>query len=178
MPYPSQAMRTWCENVEKLRQEMFRLGKAREDGWCQCQIGEALGRFCPQDQQAQFCSGLFWSIWIDQVFYSVSRHLGQEFYEQTFRPTYRFPKLFSHPTPGHASPAFLLSEPPGMLAQDWRHQRPSRELLLKDKEEFWGEVAGWLQQVERQDILQAAETDFKDDLQRRFPEALKFLFST
>ena len=177
MPFPSEAMRAWCHNVEKLRQEMFKLGKACEDGWCQCQIGEALGRFCRPGQQAQFCSGLFWSIWIDQVLYSVSPRLDQEFYGQTFRPAYRFPKLFIHPPPGHASPEFLLREsPPGTPREDWQYQRPSRELLLEDKKDFWGEIAGWLRHLERQDILQAAEADFKEDLQRRFPETLTFLF--
>jgi len=175
MPYPSQAMRAWCQNVERLRREMFKLGKASEEGWCQCQIGEAIGRFCPRDQQAQFCSGLFWSIWIDQVLYSVS---SRDFYDGTFRPVYRFPKLFSHPSPGHASPAFLLGEPPPRAPADWQYERPSTELLLEDKKEFWGEIVGWLRQLGRHDMLQAAEADFKEDLQRRFPEALTFLFST
>ena len=174
MPYPSQAMQTWCANVEALRQEMAKTGKAREDGWCQCQIGEAMSRFCPREQQAQLCSGLLWSIWIDQVIYSVAE---RQFYEQAFRPAYRFPKLYSHPTPGHASPAFLLGEMASDApSRDWQYQRPSNELLLEDKREFWGEVAAWLREVHRPDILQAAEADFREDMQRRFPEDLRFLF--
>ena len=176
MPYPSQAMLLlWCRNVEELRREMFKLGKAREDGWCQCQIGEAIGRFCPQDQQAQFCSGLFWSIWIDQVLYSVSE---KDFYWPSFYDAYPFPKLHCHATGGHASPAFLLGEPPpGTPPEDWPYQRPSRELLLEDKKSFWGEIAAWLRHLGRQDVLQAAEDAFKEDLQRRFPEDLQALLS-
>ena len=167
MPFPSEALRAWCRNVEELRERMFGLDQAREDGWCQCGIGAAIGR-APVDQQAQLCSGLFWSIWIDQVLYTVSS--GEGFYGQTFRCTYRFPKLYSHPTPGHASPAFLLSG-------SSQYERPGRELLLEDKEQFWGEIASWLRHLERQDILLASEAEFREDLRQRFAEDLWFLFA-
>jgi len=170
MRYPSEALRAWCQNVEKLRQEMSKRGKALEDGWCQCDIGDAI-RFCQQSQQAQFCSGLFWSVWIDQVLFTV---LPPELYDQ-FRSIYRFPKLYSHPTPGHASPAFLIIPPPA-ADERCQYQRPTNELLMQDKKEFWGEVAAWLRHVGQVNHCEAAEADFKADLSRRFPEEFHFLW--
>jgi hypothetical protein len=170
MPFPSDAMRAWCRSIEDLRQAMCKLGKAGEDGWCQCDIGDAI-RFCPQDQQAQLCSGLFWSIWINQVLFTV---LPRELYDQ-FCGIYTFPKLHSHPTAGHASPAFLIS-PPAAADERCQYPRPTMELLMHDKKEFWGEVAAWLRQNGQVNRCEAAEAKFKADLGRRFPEEFHFLW--
>jgi hypothetical protein len=170
MPFPSEAMKLWCQNVEKLREALFRQDKAQDDGWCQCQIGEAFSIFCPRDKQAQLCSGLFWSVWIDQVLFTV---LPRELYDQ-FRSIYTFPKLRSHPT-GHASPAFLIN-PPAAADERCQYQRPTRELLMQDKKEFWGEVAAWLRHVGQVNHCDAAEADFKADLGRRFTEEYHFLW--
>jgi len=192
MPYPSEAMFKWCENVRRLWWEQRRIGQTREDGFCRCQIGHAIERATDAREQAQLCSGLFWSIWIDQVLYDVCGS-RQGLYER-FRWLYPFPKLYSHTGPGYASPAVLLAPPPEVPAEgppgfpediDWgeakhdegdRYERPGRELLLEDKREFWGEVAGWLKEVGEETVRQAAQDDFRKDLGERFPPGFEFLF--
>jgi hypothetical protein len=178
MPFPSDAIRIWCENIERLRAEQERTRHAREDGFCQCpdEIGIAIS-LAPRDQQAQLCSGLFWSIWIDQVIYAVSR-VGPGFYP-LFRHVYRFPRLYGHPVglQGYASPACLI-EPPGNTCDDrWRFERPNPELLLEDKREFWGEVAAWLSDVCAGEVREAAEEEFRRDIRERFQPGFEFLFS-
>ncbi len=168
MPFPSAAMRAWCQNIENLREAMFRLGNAWEDGWCQCQIGEAISGFCPSDKQAQLCSGLFWSVWIDQVLHSVSE---RAFYEEKFRPVYRFPKLYSHTSTGHASPAFLLTSED----RRWMYAKPGESVLLEDKREFWGEVSAWLRESGQGHLCEAVEAEFRADLSQRFPNDFGFL---
>jgi len=174
MRYPSEAVVAWCQNIENLREAMFRLGKAGEDGWCQCQIGEAIAAFCPPDKQAQLCSGLFWSVWIDQVMHSVCE---ESFYKKQFRPTYRFPRLHSHffsEDAPDASPAFLLT----CADPQWVYAKPDERLLFEDKRAFCGEVSAWLQSTEQAHLCQAAEAKFRSDLSQRFPNDIEFGFFT
>ena len=175
MAFPSETMRRWFENVERLRAELAKIGHAGEDGFCECpnEVGYALTKTrLSRDQQVELCAGLFWSVWIDQVLFTVC---PRELYER-FRQVYRFPKLHRHVGRGHASPACLI-EPPGDTSNElWAFERPSRDLLLEDKRDFWGEVAAWLTEVGAEGVRQAAEEEFRKDLRERFPPGFEFLF--
>jgi len=175
MSFPSDSLRMWCANVEWLRRELEKTypGQIRQDGFCQCGVGLAISKALP-DQQAQLCSGLFWSVWIDQVLFTVSH---PELYV-AFRRLYSFPKLYSHPEPGcHASPAFLLKPPDNREGKEWQYERPNRGLLLEDKEDFWGEVGAWLKDVGQENTRQSAESEFRKDLHERFSAGFEFLFA-
>ena len=124
--------------------------------------------YAPPDLREQLASGLFWSVWIDQVLWNVLGGGGTPLYDD-FAGRYPFPKLHSHPTPGYASPCFIISG-------DHQYPVPSPELLLEDKEEFWGEVAQWLESVADILVKETAEAVFRRDLQRRFTPEFGYLF--
>lgn len=174
MPYPSEVLGEWCKRIRELM-DAPREGKTgHRDGFCQCEVFRAI-EYAPAEQQPQLASGIFWSVWIDQVMWYVlveggvqGCHPDRSLYEE-FIKRYPFPKLYSHPVPGHASPAWLVAANRG-------YATPSRELLLEDKEEFWGEVASWLDSTARCDVSNAAVSAFKEDLGLRFPPELGYLF--
>lgn len=173
--FPSGSLREWCRRIRELL-DAPREGRTRHrDGFCQCEVYRAI-EYAPAAQRAQLASGIFWSVWIDQVMWYVlveggvgGRAANRELYE-AFAALYPFPKLYSHPVPGHASPAWLL-------AANRSYQLPSRELLLEDKEEFWGDVASWLESIGRSDVRDAAIFAFKEDLGLRFPPEMGYLFA-
>lgn len=175
MPFPSDQMREWCRRIRELLDAPREGRTGHRDGFCQCEVYRAI-EYAPAGQQAQLASGVFWSVWIDQVMWYVLVEGGVEgcyadrnFYEE-FIKRYPFPKLYSHPVPGHASPAWLL-------AANRSYPIPGRSLLREDKREFWGEVAAWLDSIERSDVKDAAIFAFKEDLGLRFPPELSYLFT-
>jgi len=175
MSFPSDQIREWCKWLWKLLDALGPHVAGRVDGLCQCEVGHMVS-FVPLGHRPQFVSGLFWSVWIDQVMWYVLVEGGvrgcysdRNFYEAFIR-RYPFPKLYFHAGDGHASPAWLL-------APERSYPGPGRELLLEDKREFWGEVAAWLESVERSDIRDAAVFAFREDLDLRFPPDLHYLFS-
>ena len=179
MCFPSESLRAWCANIERLRLELAKSPReshraaVREDGFCECGVGVVISS-APWRQQAQLCSGLFWSIWIDQVLFTVS---PRELYDRFRDPKlYLFPKLYSHTGPGHASPALLLRPRDDFVDERWQYERPSQELLVEDKKDFWGEVAAWLSHVGAENRRQTAEAEFRADLRQRFPAGFEFLF--
>jgi len=174
--YPSKALRDWCRNIQKLvANNNLNTGFTNyNDGFCLCDMDKVIN-LAPVDQQSQLASGIFWSVWIDQVLYYVLVDGGVEGFErdpklyQSFRNIYKLPKLHEHFISAHASPSFLLDG-------NRKYPVPNRMLLLEDKREFWGEISCWLKAIERTDVKDAAERAFKEDLHIRFPEDFDYLF--
>ncbi len=167
MPFPSETLRAWCENVQELIDAPREDRCSYTDGLCQCEVDTAI-MYAPQDQRAQLASGLFWSVWIDQVLWDVLGGQGAALYDD-FASRCPFPKLYSHPTPGYASPYFIIS-------RDRQYPIPTRELLLEDKQEFWGEIAQWLTNEADVLVTQMAEQTFRLDLEERFGPEFAYLF--
>jgi hypothetical protein len=173
MPFPSQALKDFCSNVD----DLFRAPRERtthRDGFCECEVDRAV-EYAPPAMQAQLASGLFWAVWIDQVLYYVAEKGGipacpaDRAVYQRFYTTYRFPKLYSHAGRGHASPYWLL-------ADQRPYATPTTDLIMEDKREFWGEVDDFLEHEGHAVVKDAALTAFREDLALRFPPAFAFLF--
>ncbi len=173
--FPSEAIKDWCHNIQKLI-DAPREGKTSyDDGFCACEVEKAI-LYAPHEQQPQLISGLFWSIWIDQVMYYVLVDGGihgfepdKELYKK-YRSKYRFPKLYVHSGPGHSSPHFLLS-------QNANYQTPNNELLEEDRRDFWCNVKDWLKGIHRDDVIDAALSAFQDDINTRFNHNYDFLIN-
>jgi len=144
------------------------------DGLCQHDWNVVLQRE-PLGSQAEFAGALFWAVWIDQVMWHVlvegkvkgcdaNRGLYEEFIRR-----YPFPKLYSSTYDGHARPPYFIQE-------NREYRTPDSELLLALKGTFWGEVASWLESIERSDVRDAAVAAFKEDLRSQFRQELAFLF--
>lgn len=174
MGFPSEPLKKWCKNINYL----IKVQLERLEGICECQlllILEVPG--LEVSQRKQLGSAFFWSVWIDQVMYYVLVDGGvpgiekDESLYKEFRRLYPFPKLYSHPSSGFASPGSVLAFCEGKSCM------PDRELLLEDKKEFWGEVAKWLDSIERSDVKEAAIKAFKEDIELRyFPPVVKSLW--
>lgn len=170
--YPSQAIREWCHNIHILVKTMH---PHSDDGFCQCSVLSAVMKAPDKGSQAQLASGLFWSVWIDQVMYYVlvngtfapdQKH--DQFYSN-FRQIYSFPKIYNHSIPGHTSPYWLLMQREKFAA-------PEHDLLLKDKNEFWGEIESWILSFGKLDLRDLLIAAFKEDLILRFPTGYDFLW--
>jgi hypothetical protein len=172
MVFPSKALNDWCKNVQALINSSRNHRPSNSDGFSQSEVFKAV-EFAPIEQRAQLLSGLFWSVWIDQVMYYilVENSKDKTLYE-TFRGIYPFPKLRSHPSCGQASPSWLMGD--DEIGRGC--PKPNEELLLEDKKEFWGEISDWLTSIDRSDVKDLAEGAFKEDLRIRFNPALKYLF--
>lgn len=166
MPFPSQALEDFCSNVAILIEAPREGRTCHRDGFCQCEIYRAI-QYAPIAQQSQLASGIFWGVWVDQILFYVLIEGGIRgqpdcaLYER-FREAYPFPKFYSHTRPGHASPY-------GLLADNRDYTRPTRELLIEDKQGFWGEVSEFLDSLGRHDVRASAEDAFREDLGLRFP---------
>lgn len=179
MAYPSQALQDWCRNIQKfidVAADNGLSGTAYRDGFCECTAQNfKLILSVSQDETAQLISGLFWSVWIDQVMFyilidgGISTMKPDKSLYAEFRSLYTFPKLHSHPGRGEGSPVWFLLRNRGC-------KLPDSTLLLEDKKEFWGEVADWLDYRGKSDVKLAALTAFKEDLKIRFPEGYDYLF--
>jgi len=174
MGFPSEPLRKWCENINYL----IKIQQERLEGICECQLPlilEVPG--LEINQRKQLGSAFFWSVWIDQVMHYVLVDGGvpgvekDESLYKEFRRLYPFPKLYSHPSPGFASPWSVL------VFCERKNCMPNKELLLEDKKEFWGEVAKWLDSIGRSDVKEAAIIAFKEDIEHRhFPAFVKSLW--
>jgi len=164
MAFPSPPLKAWCENIQMLVHAPRPHKTAYADGFCQCELADAILR-APLAGQAQLASALFWSFWIDLVMGHVA---DPQLYED-FRKKYPFPRLHFHPGPGTACPTWVLR-------QDQPYRLPTSELLLEDKEEFWREVAAWLDSIERSDVREKAIAAFEKDLKHEFFKDLADLF--
>lgn len=91
----------------------------------------------PPAHQAQIISDLFWMVWIDECFYTVSRSENLQAIYEEFRAKYPFPKFqegggFSH-------------MPPWWFDQNPTYSLPSATILTQTRDAFWNnEVAAWL----------------------------------
>lgn len=174
MQFPSQRIKDWCNNIQALI-DAPRVNKtSKGNGFCGCEFEQAI-LYAPRNQQAQLTSGLFWSVWIDQVMYYVFVDGGIvnfpqeiELYEK-FRSIYCFPKLYVCSGRGYLSPHILFDN-------NYRYLKPDRELLEEDKKEFWNdEVKKWLTNIHRGDVIVALVSAFKEDITKRFENNYGFL---
>ena len=173
MPYPSDQMREWCRRIHELINVPGR-GTGHTDGFCHCEVHEAIAYAPTPESQAELAAGLFWRVWIDQILRRILRPGGTVgdpgFYEE-LRRLYPLPRLYGHHFGDDACPAIIFTD-------TYRtYPVPSRELLCEDKREFWGEVAAWLDSIDRSDVRDAATLAFKEDLGLRFPPELSYLFT-
>ena len=164
MVFPSPPLKAWCKNIQKLVDAPRPHKTAYADGFCQCELASAILR-APPKGQAQLASALFWSFWVDLVMCHVA---GPRFYGE-FRKMYSLPRLHFHPGLGTACPAWVLRE-------DQPYPVPSPELLFVDKQEFWGEIADWLDSVARSDVKKKAIAAFEEDVERDCFKDLPRLF--
>ena len=109
--FPSKEISEWCTNINKLLYV--------DENVCECAIENIIQK-CPTSQQQDLVNGLFWSLWIDQVFYYITYDGGVRPYlrysfkgtntdlYQEFRTTYPFPKIHAHSGGGQMSPMTLF----------------------------------------------------------------------
>lgn len=174
MSFPSRAIKSWCKNIQKLIDSPRKNKTTYNDGFCMCEVEKAI-LYAPGDKQAQLTSGLFWSVWIDQVMYyvlidgGVNGFLPEPELYRKFRSIYCFPKFYVHSGPGHSSPHFLLGD-------NQHYQKPDEYLLKEDKNDFWCEVKKWLMSIHRDDVVNAVISAFREDIENRFENKYSFLW--
>jgi len=162
LQYPSDNLKKWCIEIKKLIDWY-----GHHKGFSQSDTSEVIKLLDKKQQQAQLCSGLFWSVWIDQVLFRV---LSQDKQYPRFRKFYPFPRLYtSNTTKEYESPVWLIDA-------ERSYKVPGRKLLLEDKNDFWGEVASFLKIVMGKEVVDAATGIFREDLRERFPQELQYLF--
>lgn len=182
MEYPSKDIRDWCININKFFKILNNNSNIRshyESTLCACGIERAI-QFCPSNQQKDLVNGLFWSIWIDQVFYYVTKDGGIKPYLRNnfksinnklydkFRKIYPFPKIHAHTGGGQINPVVLLDD-------NLNYKKPTNNLLLEGKKSFWGEIKSWLKSIKREDIIDQMIKAFRDDIYERFGKEYEFL---
>jgi len=135
---------------------------------------------CPSSQQQDLVNGLFWSLWIDQVFYYVTMdggvrpYLRSSFYGtnanlyQEFRNKYPFPKIHAHSGGGQMSPKTLFHK-------QFSYSIPTKKQLLEGRKDFWGEIKDWLKFIKREEIIIQIICAFREDINERFTSEYKFL---
>lgn len=153
MEYPSREMKEFCDNLKTLVE--VRAGKLHPDGICECEIDSFIAHYLKDDaQKINLANGLFWTVWVQNTIEKVAHDL----YEQ-FRSIYPFPKLFKHER-GNADPFRILIP---------CHLYPPlpMKLIIEGGSDIWGEVVGWLNSIERKDVVDLAIKAFEEDLKHQ-----------
>ena len=183
MSYPSDDLRKWFDGLELLNKHTKILPQI-----CQCGVFPLIKKYLKNDEHKKnLLNGLFWSIWIDQVIYSVlvdTRCLesvnirrkfnikkDEELYNK-FRKFYPFIKINSHCGMGQANPAWLITK--NFHNEDC--PLPENKLLLEGKKDFWDNVSDWFDCIKKSDIKESIIAAFKEDLKLRFPKEAQNLF--
>lgn len=169
--YPSEDLKNWCTQIKNL---WVNTSKTRHTelygdfGWCECEAQAAILKAPTLKQKKLLASGLFWSVWIDQVIYTVTKKqnenlfLNENLYEQ-FREKYPFPKVYSHSSAGHTIPYIILGN-----NCDYT---PDLSMLIEFKNDYWGEIENYFLDLGEWNLVYYAKLEFENDLaERGFPE--------
>ena len=167
MSYPSSSLEHWFSSVFDLWLDMSKKKEEYDNyGWCECGIFHAILKEPNIIRRHNLASSIFWSVWIDQVIYTITRGKDESIYEK-FRSKYPFPKVHSHSSNGYTTPYFILEFNLG----DSDFYPPDIDLLLEYKEEFWNEIADYFKSIDKKELVEKAILEFKNDLaERGFPE--------
>jgi hypothetical protein len=169
--FPSNEISQWCTSINKLL--------CVDENVCECAI-ENIIQNCPTSQQQDLVNGLFWSLWIDQVFYYITYDGGVRPYlrycfkgtntdlYQEFRTTYPFPKIHAHYGSGQMSPMTLFNN-------QFSYNKPTNKQLLEGRKDFWGEIKDWLKYKNRAEIIAQFICAFREDFKERFTTEYEFL---